>query len=119
MRNTVILVVVLVALAALAAVYYGGPGTPMPGSGQASAPQAEAAMPYDPHATSAAYKADSTSREIGAHMPEPPAAFEPPTRAWTVNPSIGPGERGLSGTTAGNHRQKGPNSRRTGGAGIG
>jgi len=75
MRNTVILVVVLVALAALAAVYYGGPGTPMPRSGRASAPQAEAAVPYDPHAASAAYKAGATSREIGAQMPEPPAAF--------------------------------------------
>ena len=75
MKSTVILVVTLVVLAALAAVYYGGPDTLRSRTVQAGGAPAEAAAPFDPHAASAAYAAGSASRDVTPQMPAPPAQF--------------------------------------------
>jgi cytochrome c553 len=75
LKSTVILVVTLVVLAALAAVYYGGPDTLRSRTVQAGGAPAEAAAPFDPHAASAAYAAGSASRDVTPQMPAPPAQF--------------------------------------------
>jgi cytochrome c553 len=78
MKKFLVAALALAAVAAIAALYFRGhPQASAPGPVQTApaASQAEVEPPYDPHAATAAYKAGSTSRDIAAEMPEPPAAF--------------------------------------------
>jgi len=78
MKKFLVAALALAVVAAIAALYFRGhPQASAPGPVQTApaASQGEAEPPYDPHAATAAYKAGSTSRDIAAEMPEPPAAF--------------------------------------------